>query len=108
MGTCKFDALSTRYSTLPALISLTAFSTSKVTVPVFGFGINPFGPSTRPNLPTSPIISGVATITSNSNQHSLILQIRSPCPIYLEPPPLVFFLYHLLLNQIQLGFFQFH
>ena len=29
IGTCTFPALSTRYSTLPALISLTAFSTSK-------------------------------------------------------------------------------
>ena len=35
-----------------------------VTVPDFGFGIKPFGPKTLPNLPTTPIISGVATITS--------------------------------------------
>src|SRR5699024_7287429 len=71
-GTCKLAALSTRYSTLPALISSTAFSTSKVTVPVLGFGIKPLGPNTRPNFPTSAIMSGVATITSKSNQPSLI------------------------------------
>ncbi len=35
--------LSTRNSTLPALISLTAFAMSAVTVPVFGFGIRPRG-----------------------------------------------------------------
>src|ERR1039458_659963 len=36
--------LSTRNSTLPALISLMAFATSWVTVPVFGLGISPRGP----------------------------------------------------------------
>ena len=52
---------------------LTAFVTSNVTVPVLGFGIKPFGPNTRPSLPTSPIMSGVATITSKSNQPCWIL-----------------------------------
>src|SRR5436305_9656712 len=58
--------LSTRNSTLPALISFTAFAISTVTVPVFGFGIKPRGPSTLPSLPTARIISGVATTASNS------------------------------------------
>ena len=34
-GACTMPALSTRYSTFPALISSTAFVTSMVTVPVF-------------------------------------------------------------------------
>ncbi len=73
IGTWMLPALSTRYSTLPALISLTALVTSKVTVPVLGFGIKPLGPNTRPSLPTSPIMSGVATTTSKSNQPCWIL-----------------------------------
>ena len=48
----------------PDLISFIAFVTSIVTVPDLGFGIKPFGPNTLPNLPTTPIISGVATTTS--------------------------------------------
>src|SRR5690625_7128459 len=72
IGTCKFDDLSTRYSTLPALISFTAFSTSIVTVLFFGFVIKPFGQKNFLNLPTSAFIQGVVTITSNSNQHSFI------------------------------------
>ena len=38
-----------------------ALATSKVTVPELGFGIKPLGPNTLPNLPTTPIMSGVAT-----------------------------------------------
>ena len=60
--------LSTRYSTLPALISLMALVRSMVTVPVLGLGIRPLGPSTRPRRPTTPIMSGVATQTSKPNQ----------------------------------------
>src|SRR5215469_7970831 len=41
IGACTMPALSTRNSTLPALISCTAFVMSTVTVPVFGFGIRP-------------------------------------------------------------------
>ena len=37
-----------------------------MTVPVFGFGIRPRGPSTRPSRPTTPIWSGVAIATSKS------------------------------------------
>ena len=42
-GAWIMPVLSTRNSTLPALISLTALAISKVTVPVFGFGISPQG-----------------------------------------------------------------
>ena len=85
IGTCTLPALSTRYSTLPALISLTALVTSIVTVPVLGFGIKPRGPKTRPNLPTSAIISGVATTTSNSIQPCWILLIISLSPTKSAP-----------------------
>src|SRR5438105_1077908 len=63
-GTCTSAVLSVRYSTLPALISLIALATSVVTVPVFGFGIRPFGPSTLPKRPTLFIMSGVAITAS--------------------------------------------
>src|SRR5437879_2132538 len=45
-GAWMIPVLSTRNSTLPALISLTARAISGVTVPVFGLGIRPRGPST--------------------------------------------------------------
>src|SRR5207237_1971195 len=45
-GTCTSAVLSVLNSTLPAFTSCTARATSNVTVPVFGFGIRPFGPST--------------------------------------------------------------
>ena len=51
-GTCTLPALSTRNSTLPALASRTARPMSKVTVPSFGFGMSPRGPSTLPSRPT--------------------------------------------------------
>src|SRR5208337_5571524 len=63
-GAWMMPVLSTRNSTLPALISLIALATSTVTVPVFGFGIRPRGPSTLPSLPTERIISGVAITAS--------------------------------------------
>src|SRR6185436_13600486 len=44
-GAWMMPVLSTRNSTLPALISLTALAMSAVTVPVFGFGISPRGPT---------------------------------------------------------------
>ena len=40
-ATCRFPALSTRNSILPAFASRTAFSRSNVTVPVFALGIEP-------------------------------------------------------------------
>ena len=70
MQTCILASLSTRYSTLPALISLTALAMSGETVPVFGFGIKPLGPKTLPKRPIKPIMFGVATIVSKSNQFS--------------------------------------
>src|SRR6185503_17976029 len=60
-GAWMMPVLSTRNSTLPALISFTALAISTVTVPVLGFGISPRGPSTFPSLPTARIMSGVAT-----------------------------------------------
>ena len=48
MRKLRLPFLSTRKSTLPPLMSLTALVTSMVTVPVFGFGMRPRGPSTRP------------------------------------------------------------
>src|SRR5579864_2280989 len=59
-GTCTRAVLSVRNSTFPALISLIALATSNVTVPVFGFGMRPFGPKIFPSLPTDFITSGVA------------------------------------------------
>src|SRR3974390_1750384 len=43
---------------------------SMVTVPVFGFGIRPFGPRTLPRRPTDFIMSGVAINASKSVQFS--------------------------------------
>ena len=59
-------AFSTRNSTWPDLASVTALVTSIVTVPSFGFGIRPLGPSTLPRRPTRPIMSGVAMTRSKS------------------------------------------
>src|SRR6202007_2323516 len=52
----------------PPLMWETARPTSVVTVPVFGFGIRPRGPSTRAIRPTLPIWSGVATAASKSRK----------------------------------------
>src|SRR5262245_48216251 len=52
IGVCTLPALSTRNSTLPAFASRTARPTSNVTVPSFGFGMRPRGPSTLPSRPT--------------------------------------------------------
>src|SRR4051812_3793448 len=68
MMKCRFECLSTRNSILPPLMSVTAFATSGVTVPVFGFGMRPRGPSTRPRRPTLPMRSGVATTASKSRR----------------------------------------
>src|ERR1035437_1151120 len=67
-GAWMMPVLSTRNSTLPALISWMALTTS--TVPVFGLGIRPRGPSTLPSLPTERIMSGVAITASKSVQPS--------------------------------------
>src|SRR5680860_1423794 len=66
-------------------MSDTAFATSGVTVPVFGFGIRPRGPSTRPRRPTLPIMSGVATTASKSSHPPLTLSISSSPPTTSAP-----------------------
>src|SRR5437763_4999195 len=71
-GTWMIEVLSTRNSTLPALISEIALATSNVTVPVLGLGIRPRGPRTLPSLPTERIMSGVAMTASKSVQHHWI------------------------------------
>jgi len=80
IGACTMAVLSTRYSTFPALISFTALPTSKVTVPVFGFGIRPRGPRTFPSLPTDRIMSGVATMAPKSSQFSLWMRVTMSSP----------------------------
>ena len=79
-GACTMPVLSTRNSTLPALISRTALAMSVVTVPVFGFGIRPRGPSTLPSRPTPRIMSGVATTASKSIQPPRIFSTISSPP----------------------------
>ena len=79
-GAWTTPALSTRKLTLPALMSSIAFVTSGVTVPVFGFGIRPRGPRTRPRRPTTRIMSGVATTASKSSQPSWIRAASSSPP----------------------------
>src|ERR1035438_2808074 len=68
-GTCTRAVLSVRNSTLPALVSLTALATSKVTVPVLGLGIRPRGPSTLPRRPTARIRSEEHTSELQSLRH---------------------------------------
>ena len=80
MGAWMMAVLSTRYSTLPALISRTALPSSKVTVPVFGFGIRPRGPRIFPSLPTDFIMSGVATMASKSSQFSFWIRSTMSSP----------------------------
>src|SRR5271166_2214250 len=78
-------ALSTRNSTLPALVSFTALAISMVTVPVFGLGIRPRGPSTLPSLPAARIMSGVAMTASKSVQPSMIFCTMSSPPTNSAP-----------------------
>ena len=87
-GTCMLPALSILNSTRPALTSFTALAVSSVTVPVFGFGIRPRGPSTLPSLRTSAMASGVATATSKSVQPSWHFLIMSSKPTYSAPAAL--------------------
>ena len=58
MGQWMMLVLSRRYSTLPALTSLTALATSGVTVPALGGASGPWGRGTLPRRPTTPIMSG--------------------------------------------------
>ena len=85
MMKCRLACRSTRNSILPPLMSETALAGSGVTVPVFGFGIRPRGPRTRPRRPTLPIMSGVATTASNSSQPPLTFSISSSPPTMSAP-----------------------
>ncbi len=78
-------AFSTRNSTWPPLAALTASATFGVTVPSFGFGIRPLGPSTLPSRPTMPIMSGVAMTRSKSIVPPWIVSIRSSAPTTSAP-----------------------
>src|SRR5436189_161724 len=80
-----FAPRSVRYSSLPAFASRTALPMSKVTVPVFGFGIRPRGPRMRPRRPTFPIWSGVAMATSKSVNPSSTCFARSAEPTTSAP-----------------------
>ena len=53
---------------------------SIVTVPVFGLGINPLGPNTRPKGPNLPITLGIVMMTSTSVQPFLIFSKYSSRP----------------------------
>src|SRR5215813_12218673 len=85
MMKCRLPCRSVLNSILPPLISVTALATSGVTVPVFGFGIRPRGPSTRPRRPTLPIMSGVATTASKSRKPPWIRSIMSSEPTKSAP-----------------------
>src|SRR5208282_2799319 len=85
MGEWMMAVLSSRNSTLPALISRTAWATSKVTVPVFGLGMRPRGPSTLPSLPAERIMSGVAITASKSIQPSRVFRPLSSPPTRSAP-----------------------
>ena len=56
-----------------------------MTVPVFGFGMSPRGPSSRPSLPTFPIRSGVAMATSKSRKPPEMRSTRSSAPTTSAP-----------------------
>jgi len=78
-------AFSTRNSIWPPLAAFTASATFMVTVPSFGFGISPFGPSTFPSRPTRPIMSGVAMQRSNSIVPPWTISRRSSAPTTSAP-----------------------
>src|SRR5438309_719441 len=85
IGVWMLPALSTRNSTLPAFASRTARAMSKVTVPSFGFGMRPRGPSTLPSRPTCPMRSGVAMVVSNSMKPPWTFSTRSSAPMTSAP-----------------------
>jgi hypothetical protein len=59
--------------------------TSIVTVPIFGFGIMPRGPSTLPRRPTSGIMSGVAIQRSKLISPFCTFSTRSSAPTTSAP-----------------------
>src|SRR6516164_9653592 len=85
---CTMPAFSTRNSTEPPLAPCTAVLTSMVTVPIFGFGIMPRGPSTLPRRPTSGIMSGVAMQRSKSIVPPCTFSTRSSAPTTSAPAAL--------------------
>ena len=85
MPAWTMPAFSTRNSTAPPLASLTAWATFGVTVPTFGFGIRPRGPSTLPRRPTRAIMSGDAMTRSKSMKPPLIFSYRSSAPTTSAP-----------------------
>ena len=85
MTKCTLACLSTRNSIFPPLISSTALAGFGVTVPVFGFGIRPRGPSTLPRRPTWPMSSGVETAESKLVQPSATFWMSSAPPTSSAP-----------------------
>jgi hypothetical protein len=77
-----FHCLSVLNSNFQAAISFTIAIRSSQTVPVFGFGISPFGHSTLAIFHICLIIVGVATQTSKSKaiSHLAIHSIKSSHP----------------------------
>src|SRR5690348_12318760 len=87
---CTMPALSARYWTWPPLAFFTASSTFGVTVPTFGFGMRPRGPSTWPSGPTTFIASGVAITTSKSMKPPFTRSARSSKPTMSAPAAFAF------------------
>src|SRR5919112_1604449 len=88
MPAWTMPAFSTRNSTAPPLAARTAPATSIDTVPTFGFGIRPRGPSTLPRRPTSGIMSGVAMQRSKSMVPPWTTSTRSSAPTTSAPAAL--------------------
>src|SRR5260221_947908 len=85
---CTMPALSVRYRTCPDFAFFTASATFGVTVPTFGFGINPRGPKIWPNWPTMRMASGLAITTSKSIWPALTFSARSSKPTMSAPAAL--------------------
>ena len=74
--------------TLPVFASVTALATSAATVPLFGLGIKPRGPSNRAYLPSFAIYCGVAISTSSLILLYQVFLRNSSSPIILAPASL--------------------
>ena len=86
IGAWTTPVLSERNSIWPAFSARTMDAMSTPTVPDFGFGSKPRGPSTRPSFePTMPIMSGLATTASNSNQPPATFSTSSCAPTWSAP-----------------------
>ena len=77
--------MSTLYSNFPFLNSETASLIFAVTVPAFGEGIKPLGPSTLPNFANFGIIDGSAINKSKFTLPLLISSIKSSDPTISAP-----------------------